>query len=55
MSEDFLKNPLSLFDVKRQDRRSSPAHPVRSARSPAKVLAGAGANVVICGRTTPTS
>ena len=47
MSEDFLKDPLSLFDVngKTADRhRRSGAFGAMAA----KMLAGAGANVVIC-------
>src|SRR5262244_2175267 len=39
MSEDFLQNPLSLFDIRGKTAFGALA---------AKVLAGAGANVVLC-------
>ena len=46
MSEDFLKNPHSLFDVKGKTAIVTGASGAFGALS-AKVLAGAGANVVI--------
>src|SRR5262245_12967309 len=47
MSEDFLKNPLSLFDIRGQTEIVTRA---ASALSPlaAKVLAGAGPTVALC-------
>jgi NAD(P)-dependent dehydrogenase (short-subunit alcohol dehydrogenase family) len=51
MSEDFLKNPHSLFDIKGKTAVVTGASGAFGALS-AKVLAGAGANVVIAaGRT----
>src|SRR6266404_7177523 len=47
MSEDFLKNPLSLFDVRGKTAVITGATGAFGALA-AKVLAGAGANVVIC-------
>ena len=49
MSEDFLKNPLSLFDVKGKTAIVTGASGAFGALA-AKVLAGAGANVVLCRR-----
>src|SRR5215472_4276069 len=46
MSEDFLKNPLSLFDVRGKTAVITGATGAFGAMA-AKVLAGAGANVVI--------
>src|SRR5499427_7879686 len=46
MSEDFLKNPLSLFDVRGKTAIVTGATGAFGAMA-AKVLAGAGANVVI--------
>jgi NAD(P)-dependent dehydrogenase (short-subunit alcohol dehydrogenase family) len=46
MSEDFLKNPLSLFDVKGKTAIVTGASGAFGALA-AKVLAGAGANVVV--------
>ncbi len=46
MSEDFLKNPLSLFDVKGKTAIITGASGAFGALA-AKVLAGAGANVVL--------
>ena len=46
MSEDFLKNPLSLFDVSGKTAIVTGASGAFGALA-AKVLAGAGANVVI--------
>jgi NAD(P)-dependent dehydrogenase (short-subunit alcohol dehydrogenase family) len=46
MSEDFLKNPLSLFDVRGKTAIVTGASGAFGALS-AKVLAGAGANVVL--------
>src|SRR5215467_14193267 len=46
MSEDFLKNPLSLFDIKGKVAIVTGASGAFGALS-AKVLAGAGANVVL--------
>src|SRR5438046_9513757 len=46
MSEDFLKNPLSLFDVRGKTAVVTGASGAFGALS-AKVLAGAGANVVL--------
>ena len=47
MSEDFLKNPLSLFDVSGKTAIVTGATGAFGAMA-AKVLAGAGANVVLC-------
>ena len=47
MSEDFLKNPLSLFDIRGKSALVTGATGAFGALA-AKVLAGAGANVVIC-------
>src|SRR5258707_9701994 len=47
MSEDFLKNPLSLFDVRGKNAIVTGASGAFGALA-AKVLAGAGANVVLC-------
>ena len=47
MSEDFLKNPLSLFDIRGKSAIVTGATGAFGALA-AKVLAGAGANVVIC-------
>ena len=47
MSEDFLKNPLSLFNIRGQTAIVTGASGAFGALA-AKVLAGAGANVVIC-------
>jgi NAD(P)-dependent dehydrogenase (short-subunit alcohol dehydrogenase family) len=47
MSEDFLKNPLSLFDVGGKTAIVTGATGAFGAMG-AKVLAGAGANVVLC-------
>jgi NAD(P)-dependent dehydrogenase (short-subunit alcohol dehydrogenase family) len=47
MSEDFLKNPLSLFDVRGKTAVVTGATGAFGALA-AKVLAGAGANVVLC-------
>ena len=47
MSEDFLKDPLSLFNVKGKTAIVTGATGAFGALA-AKVLAGAGANVVIC-------
>src|SRR5260370_17543442 len=47
MSEDFLKNPLSLFDIRGKTAIVTGATGAFGALA-AKVLAGAGANVVIC-------
>src|SRR5215831_18372620 len=44
MSEDFLKNPLSLFDIRGKTAIVTGAFGALAA----KVLAGAGANVVLC-------
>src|SRR5262245_20895220 len=46
MSEDFLKNPLSLFDIRGKTAIVTGASGAFGAMA-AKVLAGAGANVVI--------
>src|SRR6202158_320335 len=46
MSEDFLKNPLSLFDVRGKSAIVTGASGAFGALA-AKVLAGAGANVVL--------
>src|SRR5499433_1460545 len=46
MSEDFLKNPLSLFDVRGKTAVITGATGAFGAMA-AKVLAGAGANVVV--------
>jgi NAD(P)-dependent dehydrogenase (short-subunit alcohol dehydrogenase family) len=46
MSEDFLKNPLSLFDIKGKTAIVTGASGAFGALA-AKVLAGAGANVVL--------
>ena len=47
MAEDFLKNPLSLFDIKGKTAIVTGATGAFGALA-AKVLAGAGANVVVC-------
>jgi len=47
MSDDLLKNPLSLFDIKGKTAIVTGATGAFGALA-AKVLAGAGANVVIC-------
>ena len=47
MSDDFLKNPVSLFDVKGKTAIVTGATGALGAIA-AKVFAGAGANVVIC-------
>src|SRR3978361_155132 len=47
MSEDFLKDPLSLFSVKGKTAVITGATGAFGALA-AKVLCGAGANVVIC-------
>ena len=47
MSEDFLKNPLSLFDIRGKAAIVTGASGAFGALA-AKVLAGAGANVVLC-------
>ena len=47
MSEDFLKNPLSLFDVRGKTAIITGATGAFGAMA-AKVLAGAGASVVLC-------
>ena len=47
MSEDFLKDPLSLFSVKGKTAIVTGATGAFGALA-AKVLVGAGANVVIC-------
>ena len=47
MSEDFLKNPLSLFDISGKTAIVTGASGAFGALA-AKVLAGAGANVVLC-------
>src|SRR6478736_2750651 len=47
MSEDFLKNPLSLFDVSGKTAIVTGATGAFGAMA-AKVLAGAGSNVVLC-------
>src|SRR3984893_2297378 len=51
MSEDFLKNPLSLFDVRGKTAVITGATGAFGALA-AKVLAGAGANVVIAASKT---
>jgi NAD(P)-dependent dehydrogenase (short-subunit alcohol dehydrogenase family) len=48
MSDDFLKNPVSLFDIRGKTAIVTGATGAFGALA-AKVLAGAGANVVICG------
>jgi NAD(P)-dependent dehydrogenase (short-subunit alcohol dehydrogenase family) len=48
MSEDFLKNPLSLFDISGKTAIVTGASGAFGALA-AKVLAGAGANVVVAG------
>jgi NADP-dependent 3-hydroxy acid dehydrogenase YdfG len=48
MSETFLKNPLGLFDIKGKTAIITGASGAFGALS-AKVLAGAGANVVLAG------
>src|ERR1700693_2084831 len=48
MSEAFLKNPLSLFDIKGKTAIVTGASGAFGALS-AKVLAGAGVNVVLAG------
>jgi NAD(P)-dependent dehydrogenase (short-subunit alcohol dehydrogenase family) len=47
MSEDFLQNPLSLFDIHGKTAIVTGASGAFGALA-AKVLAGAGANVVLC-------
>ena len=47
MSEEFLKNPLSLFDIRGKTAIVTGAAGAFGALA-AKVLAGAGANVVLC-------
>ncbi|CAN0406635.1 unnamed protein product [Phaeothamnion confervicola] len=47
MAEDFLKNPASLFDIKGKTAIVTGATGAFGALA-AKVMAGAGANVVIC-------
>src|SRR5262245_13230641 len=47
MSEDFLQNPLSLFDIRGKTAIVTGATGAFGALA-AKVLAGAGANVVLC-------
>src|SRR5256884_6250405 len=47
MSEDFLKNPLSLFDIRGKTAIVTGATGAFGALA-AKVLAAAGANVVLC-------
>jgi NAD(P)-dependent dehydrogenase (short-subunit alcohol dehydrogenase family) len=47
MSEDFLRNPLSLFDIRGKSAIVTGATGAFGALA-SKVLAGAGANVVIC-------
>ena len=47
MSDDFLKNPASLFDIKGKTAIVTGATGALGALA-AKVFAGAGANVVIC-------
>jgi NAD(P)-dependent dehydrogenase (short-subunit alcohol dehydrogenase family) len=49
MSEDFLKNPLSLFDISGKTAIVTGATGAFGALA-SKVLAGAGANVVICAK-----
>jgi NAD(P)-dependent dehydrogenase (short-subunit alcohol dehydrogenase family) len=53
MSEDFLKNPLSLFDVRGKTAIVTGASGAFGALA-AKVLAGAGANVIICANNAET-
>src|SRR6266478_5927815 len=50
MAEDFLKNPLSLFDIRGKTAIVTGATGAFGALA-AKVLAGAGANVVLCANT----
>ena len=52
MSEDFLKDPLSLFSVKGKTAVVTGATGAFGALA-AKVMAGAGANVVICANNAP--
>ncbi len=52
MSEDFLKDPLSLFSVKGKTAIITGATGAFGALA-AKVLAGAGANVVVCANNAP--
>jgi NAD(P)-dependent dehydrogenase (short-subunit alcohol dehydrogenase family) len=47
MSDDFLKNPLSLFDIRGKTAIVTGATGAFGALA-AKVLAGAGANVMLC-------
>src|ERR1700730_16468007 len=47
MSEDIFKNPLSLFDIRGKTAIVTGATGAFGALA-AKVLAGAGANVVLC-------
>src|ERR1700739_1713857 len=51
MSEDFLKNPLSLFDIRGKTAIVTGATGAFGALA-AKVLAGAGAHVVLCANIT---
>jgi NAD(P)-dependent dehydrogenase (short-subunit alcohol dehydrogenase family) len=51
MSEDFLKNPLALFDIRDQSAIVTGASGAFGALA-AKVLAGAGANVVLAAGKT---
>jgi NADP-dependent 3-hydroxy acid dehydrogenase YdfG len=53
MSEDFLKNPLSLFDIKGKTAIVAGASGAFGALS-AKTLAGAGANVVLAASNAAT-
>ena len=52
MSEDFLKDPLSLFSVKGKTAIITGATGAFGALA-AKVMAGAGAHVVICANNAP--
>ena len=52
MSEDFLKDPLSLFSVKGKTAVITGATGAFGALA-AKVMAGAGAHVVICANNAP--
>jgi NAD(P)-dependent dehydrogenase (short-subunit alcohol dehydrogenase family) len=53
MSEDFYKNPLSLFDIRGKTAIVTGATGAFGAVA-AKTLAGAGANVVICANNAET-
>src|SRR5947209_9211425 len=53
MSEDFLKNPLSLFDIRGKTAVVTGATGAFGALA-AKVLAGAGANLVMCAGNADT-